>query len=425
MEGGGSAVAELRRPHRDRGAFLDLLGAADHAARAAADQIPRLQSLVHALERDLGRRQVRSRGEHDREVDIGAVERPDRGLPGLDRALARVGIRGQAASDANPHHGDDTPRMASRTAPPAVIALFGPTGVGKTAVAVALAEGLRAQRGEDPVAVSADALQVYRGLEALTGVATPDQRAGLEHRLISFLPVDARFSVGEYAELAHAEIDALLDAGRRPIVLGGTGLYLRAALADLDLRPPPPEGVRERLEAELAARGAPALHAELRHRAPWAAEPIDANDRHRIVRALELLEAGELAPPPERSQLWTERTRHPTLLVGLTMDRDGLYTRINARVDAMVAAGAVEEVRAAHAAGASETARGALGFAELLAGDVEAMKRHTRSYARRQLTWMRKLAGVRVIDATARAPAELAAELLRLAASPPRAGRSG
>jgi tRNA dimethylallyltransferase len=309
--------------------------------------------------------------------------------------------------------------------PPEVIALFGPTGVGKTAVAVALAEHLRAERGEDPVAVSADALQVYRGLEVLTGVAAPHERARLEHRLVSFLPVDARFSAGQYAGLAHAEIDGLVAAGRRPIVLGGTGLYLRAALADLDLRPPPPEGVRERLEVQLAARGAPALHTELGRRAPWAAEAIDPNDRQRIVRALELLEAGELEPPAERSQLWTEHTRHPTLLAGLVMEREALYARIDARVDAMVRSGALEEVRAAHAAGASETARKALGFAELLAGDVEAMRRHTRSYARRQLTWMRKLAGVHVIDVTEREPADVAAELLRLVAPRPRADRSG
>src|SRR5947208_12304978 len=182
-------------------------------------------------------------------------------------------------------------------APPEVIALFGPTGVGKTAVAVALAERLRAEHGEDPVAVSADALQVYRGLEVLTGVAGPRERTLLEHRLVSFLPVDARFSAGQYAELAHAEIDGLLAAGRRPIVLGGTGLYLRAALADLDLRPPPPEGVREHWEGELLQRGPEALHAELARAAPWAAQRIGARDRHRIVRAFELLEQGALEPP--------------------------------------------------------------------------------------------------------------------------------
>jgi tRNA dimethylallyltransferase len=218
--------------------------------------------------------------------------------------------------------------------------------------------------------------------------------------------------VGEYAELAHAEIDGLLREGASPIVVGGTGLYLRAALADLDLRPPPPDEVRERWEAELRRRGSDALHAELRRRAPWAAEGIDPRDRSRIVRALELSELGELEPPAGPNQLWTAETRHPTRLVGLVMEREALYARIDARVEAMVAAGAAAEVRAAHAAGASETARKALGFEELLAGDVEAMKRRTRNLAKRQLTWMRKLAGVEVVDVTGRAPDAVAAELL-------------
>ena len=292
-----------------------------------------------------------------------------------------------------------------------VIALFGPTGIGKTALAIALAERLR-ERGEDPVAVSADALQVYAGLETLTGVATPAERAQLEHRLISFLPLDASFSAGQYAELAHAEIDALLAAGRRPLVVGGTGLYLRAALTELSLRPPPPEGARERLLAELERDGAPALHARLAERASWAAEGLDPNDRQRIVRALELLEAGELEPPNGPSELWSEDVRRPTLLVGLVMDREQLYARIDDRVERMLAAGVREEVVRAHAAGASVTARKALGFEELLSGDIEAMKRRTRNYARRQLSWMRKLAGVRLIDATNRSPESLAAEIV-------------
>jgi tRNA dimethylallyltransferase len=241
-----------------------------------------------------------------------------------------------------------------------IIALFGPTGVGKTSIAVALAEQLRT-RGEEggpslgPVAVSADALQVYAGLETLTGVASPAEQRKLEHRLVSFVPLDQTFSAGLYAKLAHAEIDGLLAAGRRPIVVGGTGLYLRAALAELDFEPPPPEGP---------------------------------------------------------SQLWSEDMRRPTLLIGLMMEREALYTRIDARVQTMLEAGVSEEVSRAHAAGVSVTARKALGFEELLAGDVEAMQRHTRNYAKRQLTWMRKLAGVRAIDVTGRDPDDVALEIV-------------
>src|SRR3954451_12083178 len=140
-----------------------------------------------------------------------------------------------------------------------VIALFGPTGVGKTGVAIALADLLRVRK-ERPIAISADALQVYRGLETLTGAATPPEQARLEHRLLSFVPVEREFSVGEFMPRAHAEIDAALAARRRPIVVGGTGLYLRAALTDLDLKPPPPPGLRARIETALESEGAEAMH---------------------------------------------------------------------------------------------------------------------------------------------------------------------
>lgn len=224
-----------------------------------------------------------------------------------------------------------------------VVGIFGPTGVGKTGVAIALAELLR-ERGEDPVAINCDALQVYEGLGTLTGAATAEEQARLEHRLLGFVPVTEDFSIGDYMPLAHREIDAALEAGRRPIVVGGTGLYLRAAVADLSLTKVPPES--------------------------------------------------------EESELWSPETRHPTTIFGFDMDREQLYERINARTEAIVAAGAAEEARRADALGPGRTARKALGFDELLAGEVEAMKQRSRNYARRQLTWMRKIPDLEAVDRT-------------------------
>jgi tRNA dimethylallyltransferase len=288
-----------------------------------------------------------------------------------------------------------------------LVAIFGPTGIGKTAIAIALAERLRAE-GEDPVAVSADALQLYDRLEILTGAPTAVERTRLEHRLVGVLPLTGRASAGEFARRAHAEIDALLEQGRRPIVVGGTGLYLRAALTELDFRPPVAPEIRERRAAELEAEGAPHLHEELARRAPKAAATIRPTDAQRITRALELLDAGH---EPPATELWTASLRHPTLLAGLTMDRAELARRIDARVDAMIAAGAREEVEAAQQAGASPSVRQALGFRQLLDGDVAAMKTQTRRYAKRQLTWMRKLPGVTPIDVTGKDPAETAAAI--------------
>ena len=258
-------------------------------------------------------------------------------------------------------------------------------------------------------------MQVYEGLGTLTGAADADEQARLEHRLIGFVPVTQSFSVGEYMPLAHAEIDAALAAGRRPIVVGGTGLYLRAALTDLDLRPPPDPKIRAQIKRRMDQEGPEALRQEVLQHDPEA--QIARGDRNRIVRYLELLQMGEGSEPLRRSgesQLWTDHTRHPTLLVGVVMDREALDRRIDARMEA-IAGSAVDEVRAADALGASGTARKAFGFEELLRGDVEAMKLKSRQFARRQMTWMRKLPGVQIVDATEREPADVAAELAKLA----------
>lgn len=236
-----------------------------------------------------------------------------------------------------------------------VLAIFGPTGVGKTRVALALAEQLR-KRGKDPVAISCDALQVYEGLGVLTGVASAAEREELEHRLVEFVPVTQPFSVGDYMRLAHGEIDRALAAGRTPIVVGGTGLYLRAAVAELSLVKAPPESAD--------------------------------------------------------SELWSPQTRLPTTIFGLDMERAKLYERIDARTEAIVAGGAAEEVRRAEELGPSRTARKALGFDELLGGDVERMKKRSRNYARRQLTWMRKIPNLTTIDRSELGDAEVAAEIM-------------
>jgi len=236
-----------------------------------------------------------------------------------------------------------------------VVAIFGPTGVGKTGVAVALAELLRT-RGEDPVAISCDALQVYKGLETLTGMASVEEQERLEHRLVSFVSVGETFNVGRYMPLAHREIDSALKTGRRPIVVGGTGLYLRAALAELSL-----------------------------------------------VKA---------APESEDSELWSPETRHPTKVFGLHMEREELYRRIDARTEQIFESGAREEVERAEALGPSRTARVALGFDEVMRGDLAGMQKRSRNYARRQLTWMRKIPNLQWIDRTGIADEEAAKRIL-------------
>ena len=301
--------------------------------------------------------------------------------------------------------------------PPRIIALFGPTAAGKTGVAIAIAALLR-ERGEDPVAVNCDSIQVYRGLEILSGAASAEERARLEHRLLSFVDPGEVFSAGRYAELAHAEIDGLLTEGRRPIVVGGTGLYLRAALAELELRPAVPAEIRESVEAELDARGPEPLHAELD---PALAASVAPGDRKRVARLTELARAGIEAHEGGEG-LWTADLRHPTLLVGLTLDRDELARRIDVRVDAMIAAGAPKEAHAVAEAGASRTAAAALGFRELTAGGsdapdagvVDAIKLAHRRYARRQLTWMRRMEGVELIDRSGRSDDEVADEIASL-----------
>ena len=286
-----------------------------------------------------------------------------------------------------------------------VIAIFGPTASGKTAVAETLA-GLIG--GE---VVSCDSMQAYRGLPILT--CQPERPT----RLVGIWPLDHEGSVGEYARLAHAAIDELLAAGRTPVVAGGTGLYLRAALAELGLPPAPRPGVRGRWEEVYDRDGAAAAHRRLAALDPEAAAVVHANDRRRVVRALELAEAGaSLVPVDDR--LWARETRHPTLLVGLDVPREELLRRIERRTAAMFDAGVQDEVRAALAGTVSITARKALGLEEVaeLPRDeaLAAIVIRTRRYAAYQSKWMRRIPGLAMVNAD-RPADEVADEIQQMA----------
>ena len=287
---------------------------------------------------------------------------------------------------------------------PAVIGLYGPTASGKSAVAEALLRRLDAE------VVSADSAALYAGLPILT--AAPEHPA----RLVGTVPLSDDVSVGLYQQLAHQAIDEIVAAGRTALVVGGTGLYLRAALSDLELPPPPAEGVRERWERAYDEAGAEAAYATLAERDPAAAERIHANDRRRVVRALELNELGS-SLAPSRDRLWTAAARHPTLVVVLDLPLEALDARIEERTRRMAAAGAAAEARRAWEEPLSQTARNILGlesFATLAEGEAVAeVIRATRRLARYQRKWQRRLADAATL-AAGRPPEEIADEIVAL-----------
>jgi tRNA dimethylallyltransferase len=281
---------------------------------------------------------------------------------------------------------------------PSVLGLFGPTASGKTAVAEAIARRIPAEL------VSADSMQLYRGLPILT-----NQGAG---RLVGIWPLDPQGSVGEYRQLAHAEIDAVLDEGRTAILVGGSGLYFQAALTDFELPPAVAEserGVWERLYDE---RGPEHLHALLSERDPRAAKHVHPNDRRRVIRALELAAAGSTLVP-ETSRLWTEKTRHPTLVFGLEVAPAVLEERIRLRAEEMFERGVVDEVRAA-----GDVVPDVLGLEavhtlprpEAVAEIVGA----TRRLAAYQRKWLRRIPGIVRIEAD-RPAEEVANAILEVA----------
>ena len=287
---------------------------------------------------------------------------------------------------------------------PEVIAVFGPTASGKSAIAELLATRLRTE------VVSADAMQVYRGLPILTN--QPESPA----RLVAIKDLADEMSVGSYAALAHGAVDELVARTGAAVVSGGTGLYLRAALVDLNIPGPPREDERTRLEASYDADPI-AAHSQLAELDPRAATIVHPNDRRRVVRALELAAAGS-SLVPEVDRLWSGEFRRPTLVIGLDLSPDAIDRRIRARTEEMFSRGVVEEVRRARQGRVSRTAEKALGLVELSELPPEqAFERivvRTRRYAAYQRKWMRRIPGIVMIDGD-RNPTEVADAILEVA----------
>lgn len=280
-----------------------------------------------------------------------------------------------------------------------MIALFGPTGVGKTEVAVELGRLLSGGSKGSPgaVAINCDSMQVYAGLGLIAGAPREEQLRELEHRLVDFIPLDSEFSAGQFGKLARGEIDAVLAEGRWPILVGGTGLYMRAALTDLPLAPQVPRDLEEEIESEVDAVGLERAHRAL---SADVGREVHPNDRKRIVRYTALERMG-IRPAPGASaggELWSAPFRRPTTPFGLVMDRERLAARIKERVEEMARRGAAEEARAALRKPPSRTAAKAIGLEEFARGDLGATAQRHLAFARRQETWLRRMEDVTVIE---------------------------
>ena len=283
---------------------------------------------------------------------------------------------------------------------PPVVAVVGPTATGKTALAVELARRLGGE------VINADSMQLYRGMDI--GTAKPDitERGGVPHHLLDLWHVREPASVAEYRDLARAEIDRLRAAGTVPLLVGGSGLYVRAVLDELDF-PGTDAALRARLEQELAEVGPAALHVRLAQRDPAAAAAVLPSNGRRIVRALEVI---ELTGGPFRAQLPEPKPHYPAVVVGLDRQPAELDERIALRVDRMWAAGFVDEVAALADDGLREgpTASRALGYAQVLAQFDGALTREearertvgtTRRFVRRQRSWFRRDPAITWFDA--------------------------
>ncbi|MGO1561825.1 tRNA dimethylallyltransferase [Actinomycetales bacterium JB111] len=285
----------------------------------------------------------------------------------------------------------------------AVAAIVGPTASGKSDLALDVVEALAARVGvpspEYAEVVSSDAVQLYRGMDIGTAKLPTDERRGIAHHQLDVLDPGEDASVAAFQRFAEADIDRIVDRGRRPVVVGGSGLYVRAVLDDVDL-PPTDPAVRARIERRAEEIGASALHAELAATDPAAAEAILPGNVRRVVRALEVI---ELTGETFSSRAREPRYRRPTVQIAIDVPREELDARIAARAEAMVAGGLVEEVAGLVRQGIGRTAGRAVGYVETMAhlrGELPldelagAIAAATRKLARRQLSWFRRDARV-------------------------------
>lgn len=307
-----------------------------------------------------------------------------------------------------------------------VIGLLGPTGVGKTAVGVELARVLGVG------VISCDAMQIYRGFSVLTNQPSVLEIGGVPHALMACVEPGSPFSAGDYAALARPLIGESVSTRGRALVVGGSGLYMRAALAPLAMPAGSDPERRRVLEARLESEGAGALHAELAGLDAVAAQAIDPRNARRVVRALEAVGATG-REWSGRNDLWEPVYDHPTTVIGLVLERAALYPRIDRRAAAIVGGGAVGEVRSFRERVGFEESRpglpgicSAIGYPEIcrhleglqsLEETVGQVAAATRKYARRQLTWLSKLRDAVIIDVGDRSPREVALQILQVAAS--------
>lgn len=298
-----------------------------------------------------------------------------------------------------------------------VVAVVGPTAAGKSALSIALAHAL------DGEVVNADSMQLYRGLDIGTAKLTPAERDGVPHHLLDIWEVSEPASVAEYQRLARAAVDDILSRGRVPLLVGGSGLYVRAVLERFEF-PGTDPALRERLERELAEVGPAPLYARLRAADPAAAEGILPGNGRRIVRALEVI---ELTGAPFTASLPQPTPYYPSVQLGVDLDTGLLDERIAARVDRMWADGLVAETRELLGRGLAEgrTASRALGYQQVLrqlAGELtEAQARDetvraTRRFVRRQRSWFRRDPRIRWLDSAAPDLFEAAVRLVPAAA---------